>query len=397
MLGVRLGAKAIRHEFSGFVFATMALAAVLGPLLVLWGLRNGVVDSVLGALRANPATLEIQFRGHASLAERDLARIAALPGIGFLVPDISSIAAEVVLRGPRGPRLVRAEAWPTADGDPLRGPDQRAPAPTEVALSATLAASLDAGVGDSVTLLRQRGSESRPEQIEMPLRVVAISAPERILGARAFLHGQTIDRLQAFVDGYAVPGLTATGTPLAQRPAVRERIRLYARSLEDVAPLAAAMTALGFDVTSRAAEVETVFDLDRNLSLLFALLAGMGAIGYLISMGANLAAALGRRRRELSLLRLLGAQGGDLVGFALAQGVAIAVIGVALSFVAYAGLASIINARFPSGAAAATACRLTPADIALAIVASTAMVGLVTLIVARPLTRIAPSEVLREA
>jgi len=57
-----------------------------------------------------------------------------------------------------------------------------------------------------------------------------------------------------------------------------------------------------------AAEIETVRSIDRNLALLFWVIAAAGMAGY--SLGASLWANTDRKRRELSVLRLLAFRGG---------------------------------------------------------------------------------------
>ena len=393
MIGARLGWRSMIRERASLLFTAVAMATVLGPLLVLLGLKNGVAEAMLSTLRNDPAVLQIQFRGHASLAPEDLARIRALPGVGFATPDVSSIAADVNFMLEGQTELSRAEAWPTAAGDPVFPQGSLTPGPEEVVLTAELARRMRVAPGQRVILLRERQLESRIDMLRLPLRVVSVlPANARVSGARSFLDLATIELIQAFVDGYATAG--TGGRPLSERPQAHDRLRLYAKDLGSVAGVAYQMENLGYAVTSRAAEVESILRLDRNLTVLFNAIAGMSAVGYLVSFWASLSATLARRRRELSLLRLMGGSRLDLLGFGASQGALIAVTGVAVSFMIYAALSLLINMEFPMPGNRDAACFLTGADVAAAALAPIGVVVLATILISRPLLRISPSEVL---
>jgi hypothetical protein len=70
------------------------------------------------------------------------------------------------------------------------------------------------------------------------------------------------------------------------------------------------LTEAGRRVKTSAAEIETVRSIDRNLALLFWVIAAAGMAGYSLSLGASLLANTDRKRRELSVPRLLGFRGG---------------------------------------------------------------------------------------
>ena len=138
------------------------------------------------------------------------------------------------------------------------------------------------------------------------------------------------------------------GTDAAASPASRAfaSARIYARSLDDVAPLATWVRDQGYEVSTRAKEIETVKALDRVLAFIFLVLASIGVGGYLFSLAASLWANVDRKRREIALLRLVGLGTGPVIGFPVAQAVLVAVAGIALSIVLYLIVAAAFNATF---------------------------------------------------
>jgi len=107
-----------------------------------------------------------------------------------------------------------------------------------------------------------------------------------------------------------VPALGWSGDPPLAEERVFPSFRLYARTIYEVAGLASALTEAGQRVKTSAAEIETVRSIDRNLALLFWVIAAAGMAGYSLSLGASLWANTDRKRRELSVLRLLAFRGG---------------------------------------------------------------------------------------
>lgn len=63
----RLAFRDFLHEWRVSLCLIFALAAVLAPLLVLFGLKSGIIATMTERLRADPHNLEITLRGHQRL------------------------------------------------------------------------------------------------------------------------------------------------------------------------------------------------------------------------------------------------------------------------------------------------------------------------------------------
>jgi putative ABC transport system permease protein len=378
----------------------LALAAVLAPLMVLFGLKSGVVTTMTDRLRADPRNLEISLRGHQRLDPGWFTAVRARPETGFVVPRTRLLAATVSLEGPTGASLADLDMVPTATGDPLLPAGVAAATGLgEILLTATAAARLGAGPGDPVTGRVFRRLDGVAQALVLPFTVVGI-VPETAFGRDAVF--ASVDLLVAtedYRDGQAVPALqqgegSAAGPPAGPRTFASARI--YARGLDDVAPLAAWIRAQGFEVATRANEIETVKALDRGLGFVFRVLASIGVGGYLCSLAASLWANVDRKRREIALLRLIGLGTGAVVAFPVIQAAVVAVAGIALSAALYLGVAAAFNAGFaddlgPDG----VACRLSPADGAIAAGLTLALAAAAALVGGYRAARIDPAESLR--
>ena len=345
-----LACRDFAHEWRVSICLVFALAAVLAPLLVLFGLKSGIITTMTERLRADPRNLEITLRGHQRLDAAWFAAVRARPDAGFVLPRTRLLAATISLESAGGATLSDIDMLPTAAGDPLL------PAGTASAeglrlilLTATAADRLKVHPGDPLTGRVFRRLDNRPQTLVLPLIVGGI-IPETAFGRdAAFVSLDLLVATEDYRDGAAVPALGVTeGTDAAASPASRTfaSARIYARSLDDVAPLAAWVRDQGYEVSTRAKEIETVKALDRVLAFIFLVLASIGVGGYLFSLAASLWANVDRKRREIALLRLVGLGTGPVIGFPVAQAVLVAVAGIALSTVLYLIVAAAFNATF---------------------------------------------------
>jgi putative ABC transport system permease protein len=369
VIGARLGLADLLREPWVFICQLAALSAVVAPLLVLAGLRVGVVDGLLAEMRNDPANRRIIVRGDQSLRPADFAWIVAQPGVGFALPTTRSIAARAFLSAEGGGSYERTGLLPSAAGDPLLSAGRPALRQDEVALSVTLRRRLGVAVGDMVIARNNRGDQHR-ETIELPMKVVEIVRDDWLPGASALVNPMTLERIEAFLDGFAVPELGIDGRPAESRPPVHENIRLYAARIEDVASLATRLREkFGFETVSAEERIAQIQALDRNMLLIFGLVTLIAGAGLVLSVAAQVWGNVERKRGHLSVLRLMGGSRMALALFPLAQAIAIAGLGFAAAFGVYRALATVINLTFADALPANTAlCRLAGGDLVAAAV-----------------------------
>ncbi|HKU99161.1 MAG TPA: hypothetical protein VJR58_27960, partial [Vineibacter sp.] len=115
---VALALADARHEWRATLCLVLALAAVLAPLLVLFGLRFGVVQTLTERLANDPRNLEIVPIGAGRFDKAWFDRARTWPEVAFVIPRTRAIAASMDLLNPGG-SAVNVEMIPTAPGDPL--------------------------------------------------------------------------------------------------------------------------------------------------------------------------------------------------------------------------------------------------------------------------------------
>jgi len=322
----------------------LALAAVLAPLVILAGLRAGVVQGMRELLLEDPRVREVTTAANRSFDAALLARLAARSDVAFLAPRTRTLAASLLVERPDAPGGgMRVELIPTAPGDPLLpiGPA----ASDAVVLTASAAAKLRIAAGDALVGRLARVFDGRRESVTLTLVVQAVAPPAAFSRDGAFVSLPLAVLVEDFQDGRTgapdrVAGLAAPGR------AEYAGFRLYARRLEEVPALDAALQAAGIEVVSRAGDVSGLLRVDRNLGLLFGLVAVLGGLGFLVSLGAGLWANVERKRVPLAQLRFLGLRAGSLRLFPVAQATVLAALGVVAAIGAALAASVVVNRAF---------------------------------------------------
>lgn len=340
---LRLALADIWHERVLFLCSALGCAAVLAPLIVLFGLRQGVVAGLRAELLEDPRAREIASVVNRTLEPELFARLAADPRIAFLVPRTRALSATIVLENPaRLGRGVRMELLPTGPGDPLL---PGVAAGEGLVLSPTAAERLGLGPGDTALASVARSRGTMREVLTLSLPVTGIAPASAALRDAAFAGVPVLLLAEDFLDG-TVAVDARPGSVEDARGRAFAGFRLHAARLEDVPALDREFRLAGIEVASRAEAVAGLLRLDRNLALLFLAIAGAGGAGYLVSLGVGLWAQVERKRRDLALLSLLGMKRRALLLLPLLQAAAVALAGALLAFGVAAAVAGVLNRAF---------------------------------------------------
>ncbi|MGA4635841.1 ABC transporter permease [Pseudomonas solani] len=385
-----------RNEARLSACAVLALVAVVAPLLVLFGLKHGLVSTLTERLERDPAVREVIPLGGARYNLDSIAELAARPEVAFVVPRTRQIAATVDLHADGGSQPLTVEMVPTAEGDPLVPAEQLPRGSGEVVLSQRAAERLGVKVGDELTAAFGRSVSGTPEYQRTRVKVKAVLPLEAFQRQALFARLDLLEAVEDYRDGLAVerfgwPGREAAGT----RARVYPGFRLYARDLDAVETLRLHFAEHDQEVATQAEAIAQVRSLSRNLTLVFWIIAGLALAGAFAAMAASTLAAVERKRRELSVLRLLGFSTAALVGFVVLQALYTGTFSLALAGVLYLAAETGLNQLFQS-AAGESACRLLFSHYLLALLATLACSALAAATGGWRAARIEASEGLRD-
>jgi putative ABC transport system permease protein len=392
-----LASRDYRNEWQMSAFFIIALAAVLGPMMILYGLKFGIVGSMLNNLIEDPRNREIRPIGSGRYDSAWIEQLQAREEIGFIVPRTRAIAATIDLKSQNAKRIVSVEMIPTGQSDPLLKGRTIPTKLQQIVLSEKAAQKLKVKPGDEISGSLSRRYKGRSERVHLTLQVVDIARHASFTRDGAFTYLGLLEAAEDFRDGRAVPTLGWSGTHGTNDERTYPSFRLYTHSIYDVAPISQALQKLGIEVNTRAADIDIVRSMDQNLSLVFWLIALIGLVGFSFSLGASLWANVDRKRKELSVLRLVGFRTGEIIWFPVLQSAFTAIFGWLTASLIYLGVSYTINGLFLVQAGGSeTICRLLPNHFLIAMVLTLGSATIAASLAGYRAAKIEPSEGLRE-
>ncbi|MGV6825765.1 MAG: ABC transporter permease [bacterium] len=385
------------HEWQMSGCFVLALAAVLGPMLVLFGLKFGIVGNMVDELIEDPRNREIRPVGSGRYDQNWVSQMLQRKDVEFIVPRTRSIAASIQLKSENAASILSVEVIPSDRNDPLLG--KSAPAPSgirSVVLSATAAEKLDVTVGETLdgSLARRYGGEK--QRVHLPLTVTGIAPVSAFSRDGLFGSILLVEALEDLRDGRAVPAMGWEGD-VAVKQRTYPGFRLYAQSIYDVASLRDNFKRQGIEVQTRASDIELVQRMDRNLTTVFWAIAVIGLVGFSLSLGASLWANVDRKRKELSVLRLVGFKTHNIVWFPITQALYTAILGWALAVGLFYAAAWTINDMLAMQLSPGQqVCELLPIHLAISLGLTVGSAVLSAGLAGMRSARVEPSEGLRE-
>ncbi len=435
------------HETLLSACAVLSLAAVLTPLLVLYGVKYGIITTMTDRLQNNPHNLEVIPVSSGHYTKDWIAEMQKNPHVGFILPKTRSIAATMDIRlfGETNMfKRVTASLEPTATGDTLLAPyvdedispnpeyadvnallakaqeqtddkdntklhptvvSQPPPSAFTVVLSAQAARKLGA---EKHTLLQgqverlHNGKVQRATAILWVKNILPLAIQQKDV---AFIPLALLEATEDFRDGRKPSedvrlsedkGWTGDAAPQTAR--IYPAFRLYAKDLDAVTALREYFAQKNIDVYTKAEEIATVRALNASLNLIFGLIGSTAALGFLASTASHAQAAVRRKERYLGILRLVGYNGFDIMIFPLFQSFLTAVLGSTLAVMLYGLAAALIEYLFSQSLqdSSEEICSLPPEHFALGFAIVLMLSLFATLFPATKAAKIVPSEVIRD-
>lgn len=395
---IAVAARDFWHERWLALCAVLGLAAVLAPLLVLFGLKHGIVSTLIGDLKARPEVRQIQPIGQGHYDAAWFAALAARPEVAFLVPTTRYLSATLEIVPPGGGRPLRAEMWPTAPRDPL-WPDGAATSlgPGEAVISLPLAEKLALEAGATLEARLGRVVDGRPQAVRLPLAVVGVLDLDATGRDVLLVPPALLEDAEDYREGLAVPRRGWSGENAdADGPRRHASFRLYATDIDAVRPLRDHLAALGVETDTAADRIAMAQRLDHALTVLFLVVSTLAVGGYGLSLALSLTITVARKQQDISVLKMVGAGNGAVALFPLTQAVLIGLIGSLLAVAAQAGAEPLINRLFAEGLRdGQVVSHLLPEHMAVAVVGTVLLAAVTALVAGRRAAVLPPAQGLR--
>jgi putative ABC transport system permease protein len=352
---------------------------------------------MIDELVEDPYNREIRAVGSGRYDDAWFERYAARDEVAFVIPKTRALAATIQLRSDNASRIFSTEMLATGEGDPLlQTVDAKPLGYNQIVLSESIATKLGVNAGDSFNGSLARQFKGKRERVHIDLKVVDV-VPAHIVNRKiAFVSLPLLLATEAFKDGRAVKALGWSGN---SADVAREypSFRMYAGSIYQVLTLVTELEAQGVNIKANVEQIRSVQAINQNLSIIFWIIAAVGAIGFSFSLGASLWANVDRKQKELSILRLVGFQGGKIILFPVLQSLYTGFLGWLLAVLIYLMAEQSINSLLaPSLNIDQVICYLLPQHffwalgLTLSVAAAAAILGGIRA------SRIEPSDGLRD-
>ena len=326
------------YERSLSLCAVLALASMLSPLLILQGIKNGVVDGMRERLLEDPAVLVITplvTPPEGGYLASFIAGLRDLPGARFSVGRTRDIATDITLRTTTG-RMQSIGMEPCAPGEPVlehyNMPALKDGEIADLVLSTPAAKSLGVEIGDMLTAsLGRRTPEGQLQSVTIRLQVAGV-LPQSVSGRRmGFLPLSLLEDMEDYRDYIAVPKRGFEGR---KRGSVERRyasFRLYARDLNAVEGLSAYLAAQGVECRTRAREIANIRALESAISRVILIISLAVSAGFTAFTFSSVQGSVRRKDKMLAMLRLLGFSRISIIAYPLVQTMLTSLCGIALA------------------------------------------------------------------
>ena len=393
----RLAMQDLWHDRIISFCIVSSLVAVIAPLLLLFGLRFGIVDQLQEDLTRDPRNLEIRMLSSGSYDQNWITQLQQRPDVGFAIGQTRSLNTLADLQTDISHFIENAEVIPTSVGDPLLG-KLEIHQENDVIVTQEAARKLAARVGDTINIRVSRLLDERREWGRKSVTIVGILPATYFNRAAIFTQPSLLLAIEHFRDGYAVTELgSASGAQLNSKPPRYARARLYAHDIDQVASLERDLRAQRIETTSRLADIENVKSINRVLGIIFNTIAATALVGCITSLVGSFIANVDRKRKHIAVLRLLGFTRPAVGGYVIVQGCLLSLMAYVGGFGLYLLASQVFNQALAGGQATdQMLCKITPLHGLVALLLTLVVAILVASIGAYRAINIEPAQSLRE-
>jgi len=335
-VSLSLAFKDLWHDRKITFCLIVSLASVIAPLLLLFGLKFGIISTMEQRFLQDPGKREIKIVGHYKLDQTWFDRLQSRTDVSFVVPNTRALNTQVDLLKDSKSFLRKVEIIPTKTGDPLVSDGLTFPADKhEILVSHTVALKLDLKVGDPIIMIIPRVYQGQSEPGKFAITVIGILPESAFYREGIFADFELLKAVDDFKDQYAVPDFGVSHGKDRAEHTVFASARVFAKSLADVAVLADFIRQGGVEVKTHAKDIETIQQTEKVLSFIVKVLAWVAILGGAVSLAGFLIANVDRKRQHLAMLRLMGFTAFSIALYPVIQSMLIATFGFALACVGY--------------------------------------------------------------
>ncbi|OCG20996.1 ABC transporter permease [Gilliamella sp. wkB108] len=309
-----------------------SIISVITPLLLLFSLKYGVVSQLRQQLLSDPQNLEIKVVGNLQLDNAKLDWIKKQPETAFVIPLTRSLNTQADLINDSSHFVNNAEIIPTDSHDPITHTLPSLKSNNQILLSSLAAEKMQATIGSWIKMVITRQLDGKLEKGITQLEVKGIIPESRYSRVAAFVPLDLLIEMENFYDGYqSAIFLTSTGQLNPPKHTSFARARIYANSLDDVAPLSFKLREQHIETRTQANAIENMQAIDRVLTFIFSVIAITAIFGCILSFTGSFLSNIERKRKDIAFMRLIGFQSHEIMLYLITQAVILSCLAFVIS------------------------------------------------------------------
>lgn len=313
-----------------------SVISVITPLLLLFSLKYGIVSQLRQQLLNDPQNLEVKIVGNLQLDDEMFKWIEQQPETAFVIPLTRSLNTQADLMKDASHFVNNAEVIPTAKGDPITENLPLLNNKNQILLSSLSAEKMQVDVGNRVKMVITRQLDGKLEKGIAELEVIGIIPEINYSRAAAFVTLDLLIEMENYYDGYVSNVfITSKGNINPPSHTSFARARIYAKALENVAPLAFKLREKNIDTRTQAKAIENMQAIDRVLNFIFSVIAMTAVFGCVLSFTGSFLSNIERKRKDIAFMRLLGFRSRDIMLYLLNQAMMLSCLAFILSCILF--------------------------------------------------------------
>ncbi len=198
--------KDLRHDARMTICLVLTVASIALPLLLFFGLKNGVVQVMRQRMINDPTYMEIILQGSVKLNKAWFEEWSANDLVAFLVPKTRELGVSGTFQKVNEGKKIKADMQPTAKGDwLLKSYGTSIPEGDNCILSTSLAQKLNIQKNDSIEVFISRQRKGGGiESVSRALQVIDILPLQASGRDIAYVPLEILERMEEFRDGFGV-------------------------------------------------------------------------------------------------------------------------------------------------------------------------------------------------
>ncbi len=204
---LRLALKDILHDWLLSICLVLAIASIIAPLLILFGLKFGTIQTLQSRLVQDPKNREIRPLTTKSYSRDWFDTLRKKhPEVSFIVPMTRQISTSITAINTAGDSSEQLSLMATATGDPLLLENGvTIPGHAACVLTEPAAQALHVSIGDELLFTTRRIIQGKYENGEFSVFVSGILEGRASSLKTAFVRLDIIEAVEDYKDGRAVP------------------------------------------------------------------------------------------------------------------------------------------------------------------------------------------------